>query len=577
MIGLLADVDPLPPLAALIELVGVVIFVIRLAPDVRRVSWTTRGPGRYAAAAGMAIVGNIVFINYLAAANEGDFDLVAEHQLLALDHMMFIGVLTNAIFAMLALATLTDVRWPRVDDFVFWGMNLGLVGFFVSLLAESTALEQIATPLMGVAITVGLVEHTLRLGTHATVGVTAAARRPSGLARHSLATPYSDGGAQPRVAASGDATAHRRDSRARSDPEARPPRTEDALTSSLGWSIVRAVGEADADDDIRVVALTSNGDAFCSGLDLGGGDARRSRRGCPTGTGARREGMGRPVPRGAAVRHRQARRRRDQRGGRGCGPLAGDGRRHPHRSRHARLHPGYLRAGTSPDGGLTWSLPTLVGHETAIRFLLESRFVDAEEALRRGFVSEVVPSDQLQARLLELCEAIAAQAPLGVRRKKRLVARTPLVTDVDARVAATIRNTSPASPARTARRLLDPVASRHRPRNSGARFSMIARTASCPSSLSRPASALRISSVTRASTSVTSGVLATRRFVRRTASGAWAAIGCAELQQPRVELVGGDDLRHQPDGGGPRRRPRTGTRAGSAWRSRDRRGSAATR
>ena len=57
------------------------------------------------------------------------------------------------------------MRWPRVDDFVFWGMNLGLVGFFVSLLAESTALEQIATPLMGVAITVGLVEHTLRLGT----------------------------------------------------------------------------------------------------------------------------------------------------------------------------------------------------------------------------------------------------------------------------------------------------------------------------------------------------------------------------------------------------------------------------
>ena len=30
-----------------------------------------------------------------------------------------------------------------------------------------------------------------------------------------------------------------------------------------------------------------------------------------------------------------------------------------------RLHPGYLRAGASPDGGLTWSLPTLVGHEHA--------------------------------------------------------------------------------------------------------------------------------------------------------------------------------------------------------------------
>jgi hypothetical protein len=58
---------------------------------------------------------------------------------------------------------------------VFWGTNLGLVGFFASLLAQSTSLERIATPLMGVAITVGLVEHTLRLGTHATVGFTTTA------------------------------------------------------------------------------------------------------------------------------------------------------------------------------------------------------------------------------------------------------------------------------------------------------------------------------------------------------------------------------------------------------------------
>ena len=50
------------------------------------------------------------------------------------------------------------------------------------------------------------------------------------------------------------------------------PERKNALTSSLGWSIVRAIGDAHADDDVRVVALTGNGDAFCSGLDLGGGD-----------------------------------------------------------------------------------------------------------------------------------------------------------------------------------------------------------------------------------------------------------------------------------------------------------------
>src|SRR5829696_4518440 len=62
------------------------------------------------------------------------------------------------------------------------------------------------------------------------------------------------------------------------------------------------------------------------------------------------------------------------------------------------------------------------------------------EALRRGLVSEVVPADQLEGRLLEFCEAVAAQAPLAVRRTKRLVARTPVVTDVEARVVEEIRN-----------------------------------------------------------------------------------------------------------------------------------------
>jgi enoyl-CoA hydratase/carnithine racemase len=218
------------------------------------------------------------------------------------------------------------------------------------------------------------------------------------------------------------------------------PERKNALTASLGWAIVRGVSEASVDDDVRVVAIIGNGDAFCSGLDLGGGD------GAPPETGlseqdqildekgwvgrfllALRFDNDKPVVagiNGAAV---------------GAGlslAMAADIRI---AADTARLHPGYLRAGTSPDGGLTWSLPTLLGHEGAMRFLLESRFVNADEALQRGLVSEVVPGDQLEARVLEFCETIAAQAPLAVRRTKHLVARTPLVTDVDARMVDEIR------------------------------------------------------------------------------------------------------------------------------------------
>ena len=219
------------------------------------------------------------------------------------------------------------------------------------------------------------------------------------------------------------------------------PERKNAITTSLGWGIVRAVAEAHLDDDVRVVALTGNGDAFCSGLDLGGADDDAPDTGLSEQERAldQKGWVGRfllalrfetdkPVVvglNGVAV---------------GAGlslAMAADIRI---ASDTARLHPGYLRAGTSPDGGLTWSLPTLVGHETALRFLLESRFVDAHEALRLGFVSEVVPADELDDRLLEFCDGIAAQAPLAVRRTKSLVARTPLVTDVGARVVDEIRS-----------------------------------------------------------------------------------------------------------------------------------------
>lgn len=218
------------------------------------------------------------------------------------------------------------------------------------------------------------------------------------------------------------------------------PERKNALTTALGWAIVGAMQRAEADDDVRVIALTGAGDAFCSGLDLGPNDGTEFETSLseqqrfldePGWVGrlllACRFDTDKPVVagvNGVAV---------------GAGlslAMAADIRI---AADTARLHPGYLRAGTSPDGGLTWSLPTLIGHEAAMRFLLESRFVLADEALQRGLVGEVVAADALEARLLEYCDAIAQQAPIAVRQTKRLVARTPLVSNVEERVAHEIR------------------------------------------------------------------------------------------------------------------------------------------
>ena len=142
------------------------------------------------------------------------------------------------------------------------------------------------------------------------------------------------------------------------------------------------------------VALTGNGDAFCSGLDLDqdrdrcdGEDAERSalrdERDAPTdhlsllmrvecekpvlaGVNGVAVGLGLSLAMNADIR------------------IAAPS---------ARFHPGYARVGTSPDGGLTWTLTRAVGYERAMRFLLEQRMVSAPEALALGLVSEVAETD----------------------------------------------------------------------------------------------------------------------------------------------------------------------------------------
>src|SRR5262249_32155206 len=57
--------------------------------------------------------------------------------------------------------------------------------------------------------------------------------------------------------------------------------------------------------------------------------------------------------------------------------------------------------------------PREVGWANAMRWLLTGDEFDAAEALRIGFVQEVVPHGEQLARAAALAEVVAAQAPLG--------------------------------------------------------------------------------------------------------------------------------------------------------------------
>src|SRR3954464_5644364 len=77
--------------------------------------------------------------------------------------------------------------------------------------------------------------------------------------------------------------------------------------------------------------------------------------------------------------------------------------------------PAYGRIGASPDGGMTYFLPRVVGPSKALELLLDDPNLSAEDALAERLVSEVVPGEELIERAREKAEKLAAGAPHYVR------------------------------------------------------------------------------------------------------------------------------------------------------------------
>jgi 2-(1,2-epoxy-1,2-dihydrophenyl)acetyl-CoA isomerase len=84
----------------------------------------------------------------------------------------------------------------------------------------------------------------------------------------------------------------------------------------------------------------------------------------------------------------------------------------------------YGRIGASPDGGMTYFLPRVVGPARALELLLNDPLMGADQARDEGIVSEVVPADRLMERAGERATELAARAPHYVRMSKFLVSRS---------------------------------------------------------------------------------------------------------------------------------------------------------
>ncbi len=88
-----------------------------------------------------------------------------------------------------------------------------------------------------------------------------------------------------------------------------------------------------------------------------------------------------------------------------------------------------VRHGVVPDSGGTARLFQMAGHGLAADLALTGRVLDAEEALRHGIVSRVVPDDRLDETCLEVAREIATMPAFTVKMFRRSLSRLadPLV------------------------------------------------------------------------------------------------------------------------------------------------------
>ena len=190
------------------------------------------------------------------------------------------------------------------------------------------------------------------------------------------------------------------------------------MTQELHDSLDTLAGEFPG---IRVVVLTGAGHGFCSGADVGDMPARMAQ-------GGDRD-PDKPDP-GPSIIMRLAPRIREipqpviaavngVAAGAGLGialscdiRLAAD---------VARFSSVFVKRSLVPDAGVSEILGALAGPGIAAEMAYTGKVYDAQWALTKGLVNDVLPADELMGKVEELAQEIAANPPLAVKATKSLL------------------------------------------------------------------------------------------------------------------------------------------------------------
>ena len=158
-VGLLSGLEQAAGgLYLLTQLVAVVLFVVRVWPSALRRTWLAADPTRHFGAASIWTVAALILFMYIVfkfISSPDDPNALPFNVLIASDHSVYIGVITNIIVGLLSLLVLG--RAPgAVSHVIFWGVNLGLVVFVIGLILDTAEIKRIGAPVMGITLLVAL-------------------------------------------------------------------------------------------------------------------------------------------------------------------------------------------------------------------------------------------------------------------------------------------------------------------------------------------------------------------------------------------------------------------------------------
>lgn len=198
-----------------------------------------------------------------------------------------------------------------------------------------------------------------------------------------------------------------------------------ALSAAMREEVGATLAGARADDGVRAVVLTGAGRGFCSGADLAAGAAVMSEGGpVYADQNERLDEMG-WVGRWATMLAGFDKPLIGAINGIAAGAglstaLACDVRIGTEASRFKSV---FIERNLSPDSGLSWFLPRVVGYAAAADMIFTSRAVGADEALRLGLLNRIVPAAELLDAAVAYAEEMGRWPPLALRMSKRVLQR----------------------------------------------------------------------------------------------------------------------------------------------------------